>query len=597
MKENKVLLTGNEAIARGVYEAGVVFAAAYPGTPSTEILENLNAFSDVMHSEWSTNEKVSLETAVGAAMAGARSFVALKNVGLNVAADPFMLCSYTGVNAGLVLVSADDPGQHASSNEQDNRYYAKFAKVPMLEPSDSDEAKKMTIYAFDLSEEFRVPVMIRETTRVCHSKSITTLGERKEVPMKEYVKDPSKTNVAPKYSKTMRLNIETRLVELEKVSNESIFNVETFNTNDIGIIANGVGYQYAVETFGNEASYLKIGMTHPLPMKKIKEFAAKVKTLYIVEEGEPFMEDQIRMNGIECIGKEMIPLAGELNPFIIGKSLKNEDMMLINVDKNKTPARPPVLCAGCPHRGFFYELSKLKDVVVTSDIGCYGLGGEKPLDAIDSVLCMGAAFGMGHGAQIAFDRGNVKKRTIGVLGDSTFFHTGLNGLINVIYNNSKTISVILDNRITGMTGHQENPCSGYSLMGDKTNIVDIGEMCSAMGFKHVFTINPNDLDEVRETLENCLSIDEPSVIITRWPCMLKKLTQEDKDEFGDIFGTCKIDQDKCIGCKLCMKVGCPAISSEKIEGKNVVSIDPLQCTGCEVCAQVCPKDAIEREVN
>jgi indolepyruvate ferredoxin oxidoreductase alpha subunit len=588
----KKLLTGNEGVARGAYEAGLMYACAYPGTPSTEILEELAQYKDVLMAEWAPNEKVALESAIGACYAGARALATMKMVGLNVAADPFFSSSYTGVNGGLVIVSADDPGLHSSQNEQDNRHYAQAAKMPVMEPSNSQEAKDMIAAAYEISEKFDTPVLFRMTTRVCHSKSFVEIGERKEVEVKPYSRNINKYDLVPAISKKLHYKVEERLQTLEAFSNETPWNYIEWNDKKIGIIANGVAFQYAKEVFGKTASYLKIGFSYPLPMDKIRDFANQVETLYVIEELDPFMEDQIKAAGISCIGKEKIPNIDELNPDIIAKALLGKERPLIEYDKSGVANRPPTLCAGCPHRGFFYELGKLKNVFISGDIGCYGLGGTPPLNAKDMSICMGASITLGHGAQKIFSRYNKPLRSIATIGDSTFFHSGITGLLQVVYNQSNTITCILDNRITGMTGHQQNPGSGYTLQGDMTEIVDIESVVKACGIKNVRTINPLKLDEVKDTLAWAMGIDGPVVIITRWPCVLKKHSPQDKEEFGDYMGTCVVDAEKCIGCRKCTTTGCPALVYHKDENK--VTIDKVQCDGCQVCVQVCPVKAIER---
>lgn len=588
----KQLLTGNEAVARGAYEAGITYAAAYPGTPSTEILENIAPYKKEIIAEWAPNEKVALESAIGASVVGARTLAAMKHVGVNVAADPFFTYAYTGVNGGLVLVSADDPGCHSSQNEQDNRLYAKFAKVAMVEPSDSQECKDMVKAAIEISERFDTLVLFRMTTRICHGKSLVEFGEREEVGLRSYKKDPRKYAAVPANARALRVVLEDRMKELEKFSNETDLNFFEWNDKKIGIISSGVAYQYAKDVFGDTVSYLKLGFTHPLPMEKIKEFAKEVETLYVIEELEPYIEDQLKAAGIKCIGRDKITGIGELNPDIIAKALLGDEREIVEYDRSIAVDRPPTLCAGCPHRGFFYELSKRKDVIVNGDIGCYGLGVAPPLSTVDTIICMGASISMAHGAQKVLNKHNGEKRMVAVIGDSTFFHTGVNSLIDTIYNRSNTINVILDNRITGMTGHQENPGTGYTLQGMPTKEIDITALCKAIGVEHVRTINPLDLKESKEALAWAMELDEPSVIITRWPCVLKKLSSEDKEEFGDYKGLCQVDHEKCIGCRMCIKTGCPALRFDK--GIKKVTIDKTQCVGCEVCLQVCPTKAISK---
>jgi len=588
----KELLTGNEAVARGAYEAGISYAAAYPGTPSTEILENIAPYKKEIVAEWAPNEKVALESAIGASISGARSLAAMKHVGVNVAADPLFTYGYTGVNGAMVLVSADDPGLHSSQNEQDNRNYAKFAKIAMLEPSNSQEAKDMVKDAIEISERFDTMVLYRLTTRICHSKSIVELKERTELGAKPYEKNIPKYVAAPANARKLHVILEDKLKKLEAFSNETPLNFIEWNDKKVGIVSSGVAYQYAKDVFGDTVSYLKIGFSFPLPMDKIKAFAKEVETLYVVEELEPFMEEQMKAAGIECIGKEKIPNVGELNPDIIAKSLLGEERKTIDPLPDKVVGRPPTMCAGCPHRGFFYELSKKKNIMVTGDIGCYTLGSAAPLNAMETCICMGASISLGHGAQKAFNRHGVEKRVVAVIGDSTFFHSGMTGLLDVAYNNSNTITVILDNRITGMTGHQQNPGTGFTLQGMPTKQADIPAIVKALGIENIKTVNPIKLDEMKEAIDWALAIDGPSVIITRWPCVLKKQSAQDVEEFGDYKSLCIVDPDKCIGCKMCINTGCPALTFDKVNKKSV--IDKNQCVGCEVCLQVCPVQAITK---
>lgn len=587
----KKLLTGNEAIALGAYEAGVHYAAAYPGTPSTEILENIAPYKEII-AEWAPNEKVAVESAIGACFAGARTLTAMKHVGLNVAADPFFSIGYTGVNGGMVLISADDPGMHSSQNEQDNRYYAKMAKVAMVEPSNSQEAKDMVKEAMEISEKYDTMVMIRMTTRMCHSKSIVETGERIEVPIKEYKKDTQKYLIAPAVAKQLHVKVEKKLIELAKFSNETKLNFIEWNDKKIGVISAGAAYQYAREVFGDSASYLKLGFTFPLPMEKIRKFAEEVGTLYVVEELEPFMEEQIKAAGIDCVGKEKIPNTWELNPDIVEKSLLGTQRQTIDYDKTITVGRPPTLCAGCPHRAFYYELSKRKNVMITGDIGCYTLGGAAPLNAMDSIICMGASVSMAHGAKKVFEKNNDGKRLVATIGDSTFFHSGMTSLLDVVYNKGNTITCILDNRITAMTGHQENPGTGYTLQGAETKIADIPKIVEALGVEHIKTVNPLNQAEMKAAFDWAFALNEPSVIISRYPCALKKYSEGDIEEFGKISGVCEVDHEKCIGCKKCVSTGCPAIYYDKSIKK--ASINKVQCVGCKLCMQVCPVQAISK---
>ncbi|QOR36489.1 indolepyruvate ferredoxin oxidoreductase subunit alpha [Clostridium sp. 'deep sea'] len=591
----KKLMTGNEAVARGAYEAGVRYAAAYPGTPSTEILENILNYKNDIYAEWAPNEKVALESAIGAAFAGARSIASMKHVGVNVAADPLFTLSYIGVNGGFVLVSADEPGMHSSQNEQDNRNYAKFAKIPMFEPATSQEAKEMIKEAYKVSEQYDTPVLYRLTTRLCHSKGIVDCNDRVEVPIVKYEKNASKTVSVPANSRKMRYKVEERMIKLKDYSNNSPLNFSEINDTKIGIVASGVSYHYAYEVFGAEASYFKIGFSNPLPIEKIREFANQVDKLYIVEENDPYIEEQLKINGIECIGKDIFPFTGEMTPDVIRKAFYGEQLKTAEFTADEVVARPPTLCAGCPHRGFFYELAKKRNVFISGDIGCYTLAFAPPYNAMDAVVCMGGSLSMGHGAQKVFNMNKDNDmRVVSVLGDSTFFHTGINSLLNVAYNQSNTVNVILDNRITGMTGHQQNPGTGYTAGGQSAPNLDLEVLVKACGIKHVKTIDPNNLKKVKETLNWAFALDQPCVIITRWPCVLKKFSQEDKDEFTNAFREkCTIDHDKCIGCRQCIKTGCPALSFNKETRK--ASIDYNSCVGCEVCLQTCPVNAISKE--
>ncbi|MCT4660245.1 MAG: indolepyruvate ferredoxin oxidoreductase subunit alpha [Tissierellales bacterium] len=588
----KELLTGNEAVARGVYEAGIIYASAYPGTPSTEILENISKYKEDIIAEWAPNEKVALESAIGSSMAGARSFASMKQVGLNVAADPLFSFAYTGSRGGIVILTADEPGIHSSQTEQDNRYYAKFAKIPMVEPSDSQECKDMVKAAIEISEKHNIPVLMRMTTRVCHSKSVVELKDREEIELVPYEKNIAQYTTMPAFAPGQRAKLEDKLIELEKFSNETELNYIEWNDKKIGVISSGVAYQYAREIFGSEVSYMKIGFSFPLPMKKIKEFAKGVDKLYVIEEVEPFIEEQLKAEGIECIGKEKIPNMGELNPNIIEETLKDKAKELIEVNDEKLVKRPPVLCAGCPHRGAFYEVAKRikkNKLVVTGDIGCYGLGALPPLSAVDTILCMGASISEGHGASKIFKKYNTGQKVVSVIGDSTFFHSGMTGLLDVVYNKSNTVTLILDNRITGMTGHQDHPGTGLTAQGEVTKEADIEKIVKALGVEHVRKVNPLKLDEMGAALDWALELEEPSVIITRWPCALKKHSEKDNKEFGKYFKKLAVDSEKCIGCKKCTSVGCPAIHFEDKKAK----IDENMCLGCEICAQVCPVKAID----
>lgn len=589
----KQLMTGDEAIARGAYEAGVRHASAYPGTPSTEILENLAAYDDI-YAEWAPNEKVAMESAIGAAIAGIRSIVSMKHVGMNVAADPMFTWAYMGVNAGNVIITADEPGMFSSQNEQDNRNYAKAAKLAMMEPSDSQECIDMVKAAYELSEEYDTPVIIRMTTRVCHSKSIVELKDRVVPEPKTWQKNPAKYVCLPAISRNLRVKLEERLERLAQYSETSPFNRVEMGDTSVGVIASGICYYYAKEVFGENASYLKLGFTNPMPAGLIRDFCSKVDKVYILEENDPYIEEFVKMQGIDCIGKSLFPKYGEMTPDVIRECVEGKKPELIEFDRTKLIGRAPTFCAGCPHRGLFYRLGKRKDIMISGDIGCYTLAASKPYSAMDSTVCMGASFSIGHGAQRAFQAMGDSRRVVTVLGDSTFFHTGINSLINTVYNKSNTVNIILDNRITGMTGHQENPGTGYTAKGEPTTLIKIEDVVRAIGVKHVYVIDPNNLEEVDKTLDTCLALDEPSVIITRWPCVLKKFSQEDKEEFHPLFQTRNyVDEEKCIGCKACLKTGCPALYYNKTAKK--VHINRAQCVGCDVCTQVCPKDAIGKE--
>ena len=593
------LMSGNEAVAQGAYEAGLCYAAAYPGTPSTEILEALAKFKGDVIAEWAPNEKVALECALGASIAGGRALAAMKMVGVNVAADPLFSTAYSGVNGGLVLISADDPGLHSSQNEQDNRYYAPFVKIPMLEPSDSQESKDMIKAAFDISEAFDIPVLFRMTTRICHSKSLVTLGQRKGTPRRLYPKNLTKFDLVPALARRHRARLEGKLKKLAAFSETCEFNRVEWNGPKIGIVTSGVSYQYAREVFGDTASYLKLGFTHPLPKEKIRAFASKVKTLYVIEELEPYLEDQIKQLGIACIGKDKIPNMYELNPAIVAKSLLGIEDPVIHYDTNLAPPRPPVLCAGCPHRGFFYELGKIArrhDVIISGDIGCYALGGNDPLNALDLCICMGAAPSMAHGAQKVFNKFGDATRVVATIGDSTFFHTGIPSLMTTVFNRSNTITCILDNRTTAMTGQQENPGSGATLQGDPTKNIDIEAVVRALGIDHVRVVNPMNLRKVQEALTWAYELDEPSVIITKWPCTLKKLDQAERNEYSHKASCMTIVDEDCAGCRVCLDVGCPALSFDP--EINKARIDANTCNGCGVCAQVCSwRAVVDRELQ
>ena len=589
----KQLITGDEAVARGAWEAGVRFASAYPGTPSTEILENIATYEEI-HSEWAPNEKTALESVIGASLAGARAIASMKHVGLNVAADPFFTFAYIGVNAGAVVVTADEPGQFSSQNEQDNRNYAKAAMTPMFEPSDSQECKDMLMEAFEISEKYDIPVLFRMTTRVCHSKSLVELGERQDVPLKPYAKNIKKYVAVPANARLKKVKVQENQAILQGYSNNCQWNCVEMHETKIGIICSGDCYLYAREVFGDGASYLKLGFTNPLPDDLIREFASKVEKIYIIEENDPYIEEHVRALGIACDGKNIFPRNGEMKPEVIRSVMFGEEYPVDTVVRGAIIPRPPTLCAGCPHRGFFYELGRRKNVMVSGDIGCYTLASGAPYHAMETTVCMGASISLGHGAQQVFDtiEGN-KMRVVSVIGDSTFFHTGINSLLDVAYNKSNLITVVLDNRITAMTGQQDNPGTGLTIQGEITEAVSIEAIVRAFGFKNVRVIDPNQLKQVKGALDWALALQEPSVIITRWPCALKKQTAIDKEEFkGSFTSVYWVNEEVCIGCKKCTRTGCPAIVFQFAKKKS--SIDPEKCVGCSVCAQVCPVQAIQK---
>ncbi|MCW3488706.1 indolepyruvate ferredoxin oxidoreductase subunit alpha [Dethiobacter alkaliphilus] len=574
----KTLMSGNEAIARGAYEAGVHFAAAYPGTPSTEILENVARYDEI-DAQWSGNEKVALEVGIGASIAGSRVLVAMKHVGVNVAADPLMTFSYTGVNGGLVLVAADDPGMHSSQNEQDSRHYARLAKVPMLEPSDSQEAKDMVAIALDISEEFDTPVMLKSSTRISHAQTLVEQGERTPVAVRPYQKDLKKNVMIPAYARLRHVVVEERMDLLRKYVEQSPLNRIEWRDKKIGVICAGICYQYVREALP-EASVLKLGINFPLPEKKLEEFASGVDQLYVVEELDPFMEEQIKAMGIKVRGKEDFPVIGEIFPNMIADKIlgkpHTEPLEVAGYCDEPIPMRPPVLCPGCTHRSVFYMLKKLK-MVVSGDIGCYTLGSLAPLEAMDTCVCMGASVSAGLG----FEKGNadLKGKVVAVIGDSTFFHSGMTGLADVVYNRGTTLTMILDNRITAMTGHQHHPGTGSTLKGDPTLALDISAICKALGVERIREADPFNLKELEAVIKEEAAADEPSVIIVRRMCTLQDKSPKDLYE---------IDKDKCVTCGRCMKLGCPAISQHG----EIYSVDSSLCVGCAVCVQVCKSDAI-----
>jgi indolepyruvate ferredoxin oxidoreductase alpha subunit len=582
----KRLLSGNEAIAHAAWEAGIAVASAYPGTPSTEILENLACHDDV-YCEWAPNEKVALEVAIGASVAGSRSLAVMKHVGLNVAADPLFTFAYTGVNGGCVIISADDPGMHSSQNEQDNRYYAKFAKLAMLEPSDSQEALEYIHEAVNISENFKTPVLLRLTTRISHSKSVVKMGDTRNKKSVPYKKNIGRFVCTPANSRKLHVELEKRLEQLKDYSNSSPLNKIEWNDKTIGIVVSGISYQYAKEVFGQNASYFKVGMTNPLPIEKIRDFAEQVETVYVIEELEPFMEEQLLSAGIRCTGKAKLPRIGEFSPELIAKYLLGKEIPTPEIIPENLVGRPPIMCPGCPHRGVFYLLSREKNIFISGDIGCYTLGSSDPLRAMDTCICMGASISGGHGAQLAFKDQGSDMRVVSVIGDSTFFHSGITGLINVLYNRNNTLTIILDNRITGMTGHQDNPGTGYTVKGDETTAIDIVKLCEGLGIKNISQVNPLNLEETEKAIKAGLSSDEPSVIVAKWPCALKKPSDMDLLEFDQLNKKYEVTADKCKSCNLCILSGCPAL---RMEDKAI--IDGSLCNGCGVCAQICPFDAI-----
>ena len=570
----KELMLGNKAIARGLYEAGVCFVSSYPGTPSTEITEESTKFDEI-YCEWAPNEKVAMESAFGASLAGRRSFCGQKHVGLNVAADPLFTMSYTGVNAGLVIVVADDAGMHSSQNEQDSRHYAIAAKVPMLEPSDSAEALEFTKLAYEISEEFDTPVLIKMCTRIAHSQSLVELGERVEL-KKVYEKNIAKYVMMPGNAKKRHPIVEERTKNLIAYAEKTPLNREEIFSDEIGIITSSTCYQYVKEVFGESASVLKLGMVNPLPPELIKNFASKVKKLFVVEELDDVIESFVKSLGLQVEGKNILPNIDEFSQNLIAKSFGKKVSEGVKLD-DTIPPRPPVMCAGCPHRGLFYTLKKNKCTVL-GDIGCYTLGAVPPLSTIEMTLCMGASIGATHGFNKMLGKDSENK-TVAVIGDSTFMHSGMTGLANVAYNQSNSTVIILDNSITGMTGHQQNPTTGFNIKGDPAGKINLEALVKAMGIERVKVVDPYNLKECDEVLKEELKAAEPSVIISRRPCALLKYVKHKPP--------LQVDAEKCIGCKSCMKIGCPAISMKN--GKAVV--DSTQCVGCEVCSQLCPKKA------
>ena len=579
----KHLLSGNEAIARGAYEAGVKVCSAYPGTPSTEIFESLPQYKDALYCEWAPNEKVATEVAYGAAIGGVRSLCAMKHVGLNVAADPLFTAAYNGINRGFVIVTADDPSMHSSQNEQDNRYYARAAKVALVEPSDSQECIDFMKEAYRISEQFDMPVLFRTTTRISHSKSLVTFGEREEAEPYAYERNAKKYVCAPANAYRNHPKVEKNLAALEEYSNRSPLNRMELNGTKTGVITASIAYQYAKDVFPEDTSFLKLGLTNPLPMELIREFASRVEKLYVIEELEGFMEEQIKAAGIDCIGKALVSNMYELNPQRLREMLFGEKPVVKELPV-KAVSRPPALCPGCPHRGFFYTMSKGKDFVIAGDIGCYTLGASAPLTAMDTCICMGGGFSLAMGMSKAFEASGQKKKVFGVLGDSTFFHSGMTGAAEILYNKGSVIPVVLDNHITGMTGHQDNPGSGYTLQGDMAAAIKIEDVLRAYGYQNIIIVDPQDLTAMQKAVDDALASEVPAAIITRRPCLLIKRMKHD-------IGKCVVDTSKCIGCRKCLQVGCPAVMVKDRKS----CIDPTQCVGCTVCAQVCPVGAISRK--
>ena len=572
----KKLMIGNEAVAAGLHDGGLSVVSSYPGTPSTEITEFLAVYDDI-HSEWAPNEKVAAEVAFGASLAGARSACAMKHVGLNVAADPLFTLSYTGVNGGMVICVADDPGMHSSQNEQDSRHYAIASKIPMLEPSDSAEAYSFAKSAFELSEKYDTPVLLRMCTRIAHSQSIVETGEKQPAVLKDYVKEPSKYIMMPGNAIKRHPVVEKRIVDLSELAENCEYNTVELNSDEIGIITSGCSYLYVKEALGDTVSILKIGMPHPLPVQLIKDFAKKVKKLYVIEELDPIIETHVKSLGIDVVGKELFSILGEFSQQTIRKAFGMSAPDSVSAD-SPIPARPPMMCAGCPHRGIFYTLAK-KKITVLGDIGCYTLGAVPPLNALDSTLCMGASVSGLHGFNLAQGE-SAEGKSVAVIGDSTFMHSGMTGLVNIAYNATNSTVIILDNSITGMTGHQQNPTTGFNIKGDPAAKVDLEALCKALGINHVRVVDPYDLKACEEAVMEELKVAEPSVIISRRPCVLLKSVKHS--------APLKVEKDKCKSCKRCMGLGCPAISFKGGKAK----IDSTLCVGCSVCTQLCAFDAI-----
>ena len=572
----KELMLGNKAVARGLYEAGCKVISSYPGTPSTEITEEAAAYKEV-YCEWAPNEKVALEVAHGATLGGVRAACAMKHVGLNVAADPLFTISYQGLNAGLVVCVADDPGMHSSQNEQDSRHYAIAAKLPMLEPSDSEESRVFAKKAFEMSEKFNTPVLLKMVTRVAHSQSIVDTEERVEPAQVPYVKDPAKVMMTLN-SRNAHVRVEQRTKDLIEYAENCEFNrVEMGNDTSVGIITDSTSYQYAREVLGEDACILKLGLINPLPEKLIKDFAAKVDKVVVLEELDPIIENHCKQLGIKVSGKDTFPICGEFSQNLVRECLGMEVPKHMSIDEN-VPARPPVMCAGCPHRGIFYILKK-KKCMVYGDIGCYTLGAVAPLNAMDLNVCMGASCSGLHGFNKAMGEAG-ENNSVGVIGDSTFIHSGMTGITDISYNMSNSTVIILDNSITGMTGHQQNHNTGKNLRGEPAGKFDLEAMCKELGFNRVRVVDPYDLKAVEVAVTEELAAKEPSIIISRRPCVMIKGTVHKPP--------ISVDESKCVGCKQCMSIGCPAIA---VKDKKA-HIDPTLCIGCNVCSQMCKFGAI-----
>lgn len=572
---DKELMLGNEAFARGAYEAGCKVSAAYPGTPSTEISENINKYNGI-YSEWSPNEKVAMEVAIGASISGVRALASMKHVGLNVAADPLFTASYIGVTGGLVIIVADDPGLYSSQNEQDTRSVARAAKIPVLEPSDSAEAKEFVKFAYDLSEKYDTPVIVRTTTRLSHSQGLVELHDRLEIDDKPYVRNAAKNVMMPGNAKGRHIVVESRELALIKDSCDFSINSVEYNDNKIGVITSGIPYQYVKEALP-EASVLKLGIVNPLPRKLIEEFASKVETLYIVEELDPIIEEQVKSWGIKAIGKDILTVQGEYSANMLKRAIKGEAISLLPAAQ--IPNRPPILCPSCPHRSVYTVLKKLK-ISAAGDIGCYTLGAVAPLSVVDTTICMGASISSLHGMEKAKGKEYIKD-WVAVIGDSTFLHTGINSLINMVYNKGTGTVMILDNSTTGMTGHQDHAATGKTLMGEDTYSIDLEVLCKAVGVPHVYVINAFDTEKLEKTVKKAVALDEVVVIIAQAPCVLLDKSPTSKQYV--------IDQDKCKKCGLCMKPGCPAIT--KKENGDIV-INDTMCNGCGLCETLCRFNAI-----